>query len=623
MSFWAPNINIYRDPRWGRGQETPGEDPLVAGRYAVSYVRGVQGDTFEGGKLGENLQASACCKHFTAYDLENWKGISRYTFDAHVTAQDMADTYQPPFQRCVQDGRASGIMCAYNRVNGVPTCANYDLLTKVARGQWGFNGYITSDFGAVSIIHDAQGYAKTPEDTVGAVLKAGMDLNCGTYLAEHTNSAVTQNKVTINDIDRALTNLFSIRMRLGLFNGNPVHLPFGNIGSAQVCSTAHRELALDAARNGIVLLRNSAKLLPLPKTTTTTIAVIGPNADAAKTLLGSYYGPPCETVSPLQALKRYVKDVRYHPGCDSVACTSASLSAATELAQSVDYVILIMGLDQTQEMEGRDREGLALPGKQQSLITSVSKAAKKPVVLVILSGGPVDITFAKYDPKIGGILWAGYPGEAGGLALAEIIFGDHNPGGKLPMTWYPQYFTNIPMTDMRMRPDAATKYPGRTYRFYEGKEVFKFGYGLSYSKYSYKFLPLENNQLYLNQSQNIHAIQSKDSIRYLSVSEMGTDNCEMLKLSAKVVVENPGEMAGKHPVLLFAKPSMHRPGSPLEQLVGFRSVYLNAGERSKIEFVLSPCEHLSRANEDGLMVMEEGSYFLTVGNQISQITIFL
>ncbi|KAL5714564.1 xylan 1,4-beta-xylosidase [Ranunculus cassubicifolius] len=623
MTFWAPNINIFRDPRWGRGQETPGEDPLVTGKYAVSYVRGVQGDTFEGGKLGENLQASACCKHFTAYDLDKWKGIGRFKFNAIVTAQDLADTYQPPFQKCVEDGKASGIMCAYNRVNGVPSCANYDLLTKIARGQWGFNGYITSDCDAVSIMHDDQGYAKTPEDAVGYALKAGMDVNCGTYLKNHTKSAVAKKKVAINDIDRALTNLFSIRMRLGLFNGSPVHHLFGNVGATLVCSKAHRDLALEAARNGIVLLKNSARLLPLSKTTTKTIAVIGPNADISKTLLGNYFGPPCEKITPLQALKSYVKNVRYHPGCDSVACTSVSLNAAVNLAQSVDYVILIIGLDQTQERESMDREELVLPGKQQSLILSVSKAAKKPVVLVIISGGPVDITFAKYNPKIGSILWAGYPGEAGGVALAEIIFGDHNPGGRLPMTWYPQDFTKIPMTDMRMRPDAASKYPGRTYRFYQGKRVFKFGYGLSYSKYSYKFLPMEKNQLHLNQSENIQAIQSKDSIRYVSVSEMGTGNCEKLKLSAKVAVENPGEMAGKHPVLLFIKPSVHRSGSPLEQLVGFQSVHLNAGERTNVEFVLSPCEHLSRANEDGLMVMEEGSYFLTVENEKSQITVLL
>ncbi|KAJ6774357.1 BETA-D-XYLOSIDASE 7-RELATED [Salix purpurea] len=169
MTFWAPNINIFR---WGRGQETPGEDPLLTGKYAVSYVRGLQGDSFEGGEIHGQLQASACCKHFTAYDLENWEGTSRYVFDARVTTKDLADTYQPPFKSCVEEGRDSGIMCAYNRVNGVPNYADFNFLSQTARGQWGFDGYIASDCDAVSIIHDAQGYAKTPEDAVAAVLKA-------------------------------------------------------------------------------------------------------------------------------------------------------------------------------------------------------------------------------------------------------------------------------------------------------------------------------------------------------------------------------------------------------------------------------------------------------------------
>ncbi|KAF5203445.1 Beta-d-xylosidase [Thalictrum thalictroides] len=624
MTFWAPNINIFRDPRWGRGQETPGEDPMVTGTYAVSYVRGIQGDSFQGGKLGdESLQASACCKHFTAYDLDNWKNTTRYVFDARVSVQDLADTYQPPFRRCVEEGKASGIMCAYNRVNGIPSCADYNLLSKTARGLWGFHGYITSDCDAVSIIYSAQKYAKSPEDAVGDVLKAGMDVNCGSYLQKHTKSAVEKKKVTENDINRALTNLFSIRMRLGLFNGNPVQHPFGNIGSVDVCSKEHQDIALEAARNGIVLLKNSAKLLPLSKTNTKAIGVIGPNANVALTLLGNYAGPPCKSITPLQALQRYTKNAYYHPGCDSVACSSVSIGEAVKLAKSVDYVIMIVGLDKTQERESKDREELVLPGKQQSLIQSVSKAAKKPVILVIMSGGPVDITFAKYDRNIGSILWVGYPGEAGGVAIAEIIFGDHNPGGRLPMTWYPQAFTKIPMTDMRMRPDTVSSYPGRTYRFYDGRKVFKFGYGLSYSTYSYKFHPVNKKQLYLNQYGNPEAVQSNDSIRYLSVSEMGTENCEKLKYSTTIRVKNIGEMPGKHPVLLFIKPSQNRPGSPLKQLVGFQSVHLKAGERADVEFVLSPCEHLSRANEAGLMVVEEGSYFVAVGDEKSLLTVFL
>ncbi|KAG8660399.1 hypothetical protein MANES_02G154700v8 [Manihot esculenta] len=623
MTFWAPNINIFRDPRWGRGQETPGEDPLVTGKYAVSYVRGVQGDSFQGGKLKGHLQASACCKHFTAYDLDNWKGVNRFVFDARVTIQDLADTYQPPFQSCVQQGKASGIMCAYNRVNGVPSCADFNLLSKTARGQWDFHGYITSDCDAVSIIYNDQGYAKSPEDAVVDVLKAGMDLNCGSFLQKHTKAAVEQKKLPESAIDRALHNLFSIRMRLGLFNGNPTEQPFSNIGPDQVCSQEHQMLALEAARNGIVLLKNSAKLLPLSKSTTTSLAVIGPNANSAQTLLGNYAGPPCKSVTPLQALQNYIKNTIYHPGCDTVQCSSASIDKAVDIAKGVDHVVLIMGLDQTQEREELDRVDLVLPGKQQELIINVARCAKNPIVLVLLCGGPVDVSFAKYDKNIGSILWAGYPGEAGGIALADIIFGDHNPGGRLPVTWYPQEFVKVPMTDMRMRPDSSSGYPGRTYRFYKGQSVFEFGYGLSYSKYSYELKSVTQNKLYLNQSSTMHVIDNSDSLRSTLVSELGAEFCKESEFSVRVGVENQGEMAGKHPILLFVRQATHGNGRPRKQLIGFKSVILSAGEKAEIEFELSPCEHFSRTNEDGLKVIEEGTHFLVVGDDKYPISIIV
>ncbi|BFG19246.1 hypothetical protein CerSpe_055200 [Prunus speciosa] len=617
MTFWAPNINIFRDPRWGRGQETPGEDPLVVGKYAVSYVRGVQGDSFEGGKLkvGGRLQASACCKHFTAYDLDNWKSVTRFGFDARVSEQDLADTYQPPFKSCVQQGQASGIMCAYNRVNGVPSCADYNLLTKVARGQWDFHGYITSDCDAVSIIRDVQGYAKTPEDAVGDVLKAGMDVNCGSYLKDHTKSAVQQKKLDVSEIDRALHNLFSIRMRLGLFDGSPLEQPYGNIGPDQACSKEHQALALEAAQDGIVLLKNSGRLLPLPKSKAISLAVIGPNANASETLLGNYHGRPCKSITPLKALQGYAKYTIYEAGCDTVKCPQATIDKAVEAAKAADYVVLIMGLDQSQEREAHDRRHLGLPGKQQELISSVAKAAKKPVILVILSGGPVDITPAKYDKKIGGILWAGYPGEAGGIALAEIIFGDHNPGGRLPVTWYTQDYVKIPMTDMRMRPDTKTGYPGRTYRFYKGGNVYDFGFGLSYSNYIYEFASaIAQNKLYLNESSISPKVESSDSGRFRLVPDLSEELCEKKKFPVRVAVKNHGEMVGKHPVLLFVGQKNPNNGSPMKQLVGFKSVILSAGERAELEFILNPCEHLSHANEGGLTVVEEGSYFLQVGD---------
>ncbi|KAM1225211.1 hypothetical protein ACFX2G_044956 [Malus domestica] len=442
-----------------------------------------------------------------------------------------------------------------------------------------------------------------------------MDVNCGSYLKDHIKSAVEQKKLNASKIDKALHNLFSVRMRLGLFDGNPLKQPYGTIGPDQVCSKLHQALALEAAQDGIVLLKNSGRLLPLPKAKAISLAVIGPLANASEALLGNYHGPPCKSVTPLEALQDYAKDMISNPGCDSVQCPQASFDEAVGTAKEADYLVLIVGLDQSQEREGHDRLHLELPGKQQQLITSVAKVAKKPVVLVILSGGPVDISFAKLDKKVGSILWAGYPGEAGGIALAEIIFGDHNPGGRLPMAWYTQDYVKMPMTDMRIRPDPKTGYVGRTYRFYTGRKLFDFGYGLSYSNYVYEFASAESqNKLYLNESSISPTVKSSDSGRYQLVQDLGEEFCEKKKLPVRVRVQNHGEMAGKHPVLLFVGEKNPKNGRPMKQLVGFQSVILNAGERAEVEFVLSPCEHLSHPNEEGLMVVEEGSYFLGLGD---------
>ncbi|KAH6781223.1 Glycosyl hydrolase family protein [Perilla frutescens var. frutescens] len=606
MTVWSPNINIFRDPRWGRGQETPGEDPLLVSNYAVAFVRGIQGDTFEGARLTDgHLQLSACCKHLTAHDLDHWKGVHRFTFNAQVTKQDMADTFQPPFRSCIVEGGASGIMCAYNLVNGVPNCADRDLLTKTAREEWGFEGYIVSDCDAVSLIYEKQNYSQSHEDAVAEVLKAGMDLNCGSYLGDHAKSAVEKGKLSVSDIDRALHNLFSVRMRLGLFDGNPKKLAYGNLRANNICTLRHHELALEAARNGIVLLKNTQNLLPLSKIRTVSLAVIGPNADDEKTLVGNYAGPPCKAITPLQGLMSYVKKTVFHKGCESINCTSPNINAATETAKSADYVVLVMGLNQEHESEELDREDLVLPGEQERLIKRVAEAAKNPVVLVLLCGGPIDVTFAKNDPKIGSILWGGYPGEAGGKALAEIIFGDHNPGGRLPVTWYPQDFTKTPMSDMRMRADPISGYLGRSYRFYQGERVFEFGYGLSYSNYSYKFVSVSKNKFDFK----------------IGKSCIDADSCEKSRFSAVVGVENVGNVAGKHPVLLFVRRDRGRGNGPMKQLVGFETVRLHANEKKNVEFEVNPCKQFSSADKDGVMVIESGQLFLVVGDQEFSINI--
>ncbi|KAK6792419.1 hypothetical protein RDI58_011500 [Solanum bulbocastanum] len=524
MTFWAPNVNILRDPRWGRAQETAGEDPMMVGKYAVAYVRGLQGDSFE-------------------------------------------------------------------------------------------------DCDAIRVMRDSRGY--TAEDAVAASLKAGMDVNCGSFVANYTRLALEKQKLQESDIDRALRNIFSIRMRLGLFNGDPKQLEYGDISPAEICSQEHQDLSLEAAKNGIVLLKNSAKRLPLSKIKTISLAIIGPKANDSKLLLGNYAGIPCRNVSLLQGFQGVVKNIGYHPGCNFVNCTSAAIDEAVDVAKKAQYVVLIMGLDQQVERENWDRVDLGLPGQQEILINAVAEAAVEPVILVLVSGGPIDISFAKNHPKIGGILWIGYPGEGGAAALTQILFGEHNPGGRLPVTWYPKDFIKVPMTDMNMRPNSSTGYPGRTYKFYKGPKVYEFGYGLSYTNYSYNITSVSHDKLYfINQTSSDKRRKHGSHIHNIAVSKFGSEVCNKAKISVKVVVRNKGKIGGKHPVLLFVRHSKVKDDEvPRKQLIGFKSVHLGAREKSKIKFIVSPCEHFSRANKHGISVIDEGKYYLVVGDEKYPVTV--
>ncbi|WCJ23391.1 beta-xylosidase 1 [Euphorbia peplus] len=465
LTYWSPNVNIFRDPRWGRGQETPGEDPVLAGKYAASYVKGLQSIT------NNKLKVAACCKHYTAYDLDNWNGVDRYHFNAKVSKQDLEDTYDVPFKACVVDGNVASVMCSYNQVNGKPTCADSNLLKNTIRGDWKLNGYIVSDCDSVGVLFDNQHYTATPEEAAAATIKAGLDLDCGPFLAIHTENAIRKNLLVEEDVNMALANTITVQMRLGMFDGEPSAHPYGNLGPRDVCTRGHQQLALEAAHQGIVLLENRGRALPLSRNRHRTVAVIGPNSDVTVTMIGNYAGIACGYTSPLQGIARYAKTA-HQPGCGNVACdlNQQQFGAAEVAARHADATVLIMGLDQSIEAEFRDRTGLFLPGHQQELVSRVARASKGPTILVLMSGGPIDVSFAKNDPKIGAILWVGYPGQAGGAAIADVIFGATNPGGKLPMTWYPQsYLAKVPMTEMGLRPDPSKDYPGRTYRFYKAR----------------------------------------------------------------------------------------------------------------------------------------------------------
>ncbi|KAK4793787.1 hypothetical protein SAY86_011781 [Trapa natans] len=605
LTFWSPNINIFRDPRWGRGQETPGEDPLLSSKYASGYVRGLQ-QTDDGNP--DRLKVAACCKHYTAYDVDNWKGVDRYRFNAIVTQQDMDDTFQPPFKSCVVDGNVASVMCSYNQVNGKPTCADPILLAGVIRGQWKLNGYIVSDCDSVDVLYNSQHYTKSPEDAAAMSILAGLDLNCGSFLGQHTQKAVDAGLVDEASVDKAVSNNFATLMRLGFFDGDPRKQHYGKLGPTDVCTPENQELAREAARQGIVLLKNSAGSLPLHPASIKTLAVIGPNANATKTMIGNYEGTPCKYVSPLHGLTTYVSTT-YAPGCANVACSAAQLGDAKKIAALADATVLVMGADQSIEAESRDRVDLLLPGQQQLLVSEVAKVSKGPVILVIMSGGGMDIQFAKDDVKITSILWVGYPGEAGGAAMADVIFGVYNPSGRLPMTWYPQsYVQKVPMTNMNMRPDTSKGYPGRTYRFYTGDTVYSFGDGLSYSSYSHHLdqapelvsVPLEVN----------HACKMSKECESVNALEQ---TCGDLGFDIHLRVKNWGTLSGSHTVFLFSSPpSVHR--SPQKHLLGFEKVFVVAGGEARVKFRVDVCRDLSVVDEAGVRKIALGHHLLRVGD---------
>ncbi|KAL1296133.1 hypothetical protein HN51_056881 [Arachis hypogaea] len=613
LTFWSPNVNVFRDPRWGRGQETPGEDPLVVSRYAVKYVKGLQEVPDEASSKADRLKVSSCCKHYTAYDLDNWKGIDRFHFDAKVTKQDLEDTYQPPFKSCVVEGHVSSVMCSYNRVNGVPTCADPNLLKGVVRGQWGLDGYIVSDCDSIEVYYDAIHYTATPEDAVALALKAGLNMNCGDFLKKYTPNAVKLEKVDVSVVDQALVYNYIVLMRLGFFD-DPKSLPFANLGPSDVCTQENQQLALDAAKQGIVLLENSGSL-PLSKTKIKKLAVIGPNANATTVMISNYAGIPCRYTSPLQGLEKYISSVSYAPGCSNVKCSTQSLfGAATKAASGADAVVVVVGLDQSIEAEGLDRENLTLPGFQEKLVKDVAQATKGTLILVIMAAGPVDISFTKSVSNVGGILWVGYPGQAGGDAIAQVIFGDYNPGGRSPYTWYPEsYVDQVPMTDMNMRANRSRNYPGRTYRFYNGSTLYEFGHGLSYSTFT-TYVASAPNTIVIKNSSSIHSkLEFLTDVQAIDVS---TISCLDLTFLLVIGVKNNGPFDGSHVVLVFWKPAMTEPvpGAPIMQLIGFERVQVKVGMTEFVTVKIDLCEELSVVDDDGKRNLITGQNTIVVGS---------
>ena len=474
LTMWSPNVNIFRDPRWGRGQETYGEDPALTARLGRAFVRGLQGK-------GETLKTAACAKHFAAHSGPE---ALRHGFDARVSEKDLEETYLVAFRALVDEG-VEAVMGAYNRLNGEPCCASAYLMEKL-RGEWGFEGHFVSDCWAIRDFHENHGVTRRPAESVQLALRSGCDLNCGcTY--QHILHAMSLGMITEEEVTRSAVRLFTTRFLLGVLEEEGSEydaLPYDIIECSDALEVAH-----EAALESCVLLKNSG-LLPLSTDSCGTIGVIGPNANSRAALVGNYHGTASRYVTVLEGIQDYVGDrcrVLYSQGCalaadrvEPLAQPNDRLAEAVATAKASDTVILVLGLDETLEGEegdtgnsysSGDKEDLLLPGPQRLLLDRVL-AVGKPTVVILLAGSAIDLSRAQ--EKADAVLLGWYPGAGGGRAVAELLFGAASPSGKLPVTFYRnEALKELPdFTDYSMSQ--------RTYRYYRGEPLYPFGYGLSY-----------------------------------------------------------------------------------------------------------------------------------------------
>ena len=477
LTMWSPNVNIFRDPRWGRGHETYGEDPYLTARLGCAFVRGLQG-------RGETLKVAACAKHFAAHSGPE---ALRHGFNAEVSDKDMEETYLPAFRALVREAGVEAVMGAYNRTNGEPCCAS-DALMKKLRGEWGFEGHFVSDCWAIRDFHENHKITEGPIWSVTKALKAGCDLNCGcTY--QHIMNAYAQGLITKEDISRCAVRVFTTRYLLGILGDEGSEwdaVPYETIECEEHLALAHR-----AALRSCVLLKNDA-LLPLDPDSGETIGVIGPNANSRVALVGNYHGTASRYVTVLEGIQDLLAGrgcVLYSEGCalseksvEPLAQPNDRLAEAIAVAKHSDKVILVLGLDETLEGEegdtgnsyySGDKADLLLPEPQRILLSALLSLGK-PTVVVLLAGSAIDLSAAQESADA--ILLGWYPGAGGGKAVAELLFGKESPSGKLPLTFY----RNEALSEMPAFTDYSMQ--NRTYRYYAGEPLYPFGYGLSYGK---------------------------------------------------------------------------------------------------------------------------------------------
>ena len=572
LTFWSPNINIFRDPRWGRGHETYGEDPYLTSKMGKAFVYGLQGSHYK------YLKVAAGAKHFAVHSGPE---ANRHSFNAKVTAQDLTETYLPAFKELV-DANVEIVMCAYNRLNDKPCCGSELLLNNLLRKSWGFKGHVVSDCGAIYDIKSGHNFTISDEQSVAYAIKGGVDLNCGS-LYNLIPSAINQGFLTENDLDISLKRLFMTRLKLGILKDIDDN-PYDKLNENNINTKEHINLARSVAAKSIVLLKNKNNILPLSKSINR-LFITGPNAANLNTLLANYNGLSPNIVTPLEGIVDKVSNgtiIRFNEGVDLIN-DSDRQKWPTGLAASSDVTIAVMGISALIEGEegdaissdaNGDRNSIRLPRNQINYLKDLrNSAGDKPIVLVIKAGSAIDLS--EISDYVDAIVYAWYLGEQGGNALADIIFGDVNPSGKLPIT-IPESISHLPdYNDYSME--------NRTYKFTKYKPMYPFGFGLSYSSFDYSELFLKKNKI-----------------------EIG----DMIHLNFEVF--NNSDIAGEEVVQVYIKDVNSSFRTPNSSLIFFKRIHLEPGEKKKINIALDH-NMIGSFNEKGIKEIEPGIFNIFVG----------
>jgi beta-glucosidase len=583
LTYWSPNVNIFRDPRWGRGHETYGEDPYLTARLGVGFIRGLQG------KHPKYLKSAACAKHFAVHSGPEGE---RHSFNAVVSKKDLHETYLPAFRAAVTEAGVEAVMGAYNRTNDEPCCGSKLLLGDILRGHWQFGGHVTSDCWAIQDFHLHHHVTSTAPESAALAVRNGCDLNCGN-LYGNLLIAVSEGLIAETDIDRSVNRLMTTRMRLGMFD-HPEKVPFAGIPFEANDCGEHREAALQAARRSMVLLKNNG-VLPLRSDGVRTIAVIGPNADSRRALIGNYYGTASRYVTVLEGIREVAgddADILYAEGCplflehaEGIARMLKEgpdrLAEAVSVMERSDVVILVLGLDETLEGEEGDQGNqhasgdkltLDLPGLQPELLGRALDTGK-PVVVVNISGSAMNLSVAQ--DRAAAVLQAWYPGAEGGLAVAEALFGQTNPSGRLPVTFYRSTDDLPDFHDYSME--------NRTYRYFQGEALYPFGYGLSYTTFAF------------------------DSIRASSPVISAGD-----AITVTAAVRNTGHVPGICTAQAYLSDLEASVTVPRWSLAGMKPVELDPGETCDVAFTLT-ARQMAVVDDEGRFVVEPGRFRLHVG----------